>query len=191
VNALGLYGGTFDPVHTGHLLVGRAALEELDLTRLIYIPAARSPFKSGGEATPAHHRLAMLRLALAGRPECEVDDLEIQRGGASYTVETVREYRRRFPEARLFYLIGADHVPQLGAWRESDELARAVEFAVIPRPGEPPGELPPPFRGRRLQGFPLQVSSSLIRQRAQAGRALEPLVPAPVAEYVRNNRLYL
>lgn len=188
---IGLYGGSFDPVHLGHLLVAQAAAEELRLDRVHFIPAARSPFKPGVAPAPAGVRLQLLRLALAGRGGWEVDDQEIRRGGVSYSIDTLREYAHRFPGAGLFYLIGADHVRCLPQWREADELARLARFAVIPRPGETAVTLPPPFRGRQLRGFPLAVSSSQIRERVKAGQAIEPLVPATVAEAIRNNRLYL
>ncbi len=188
---IGLFGGSFDPIHTGHLLVGQSAIEELKLDRLYLIPAARSPFKLDLQPAPAELRLAMLRLALAGRTNCEVDDVEIQRGGTSFTIDTVRYFNSRFPDAKLFYLIGADNVVNLPKWRSADELAQLAEFVVIPRPGETPTPLPPPFRGHHLSGFPFGVSASQIRERAKAGQPLEPLVPATVAEFVRNNRLYL
>ncbi len=188
---IGLFGGSFDPVHTGHLLVAQAAREELELSRLFFILAAQSPFKTGNQFAPAAVRLQLLRLALAGKTSCEVDDQEIHRGGVSFTIDTVRDYVRRFPEAQLFYLIGADNVINLSKWREAGELARLVEFAVIPRPGEAPAPLLPPFRGRVLQGFPFGVSASQIRARVQAGQPIAHLVPAAVAEAIGNNRLYL
>src|SRR5207253_136224 len=98
---------------------------------------------------------------------------EIQRGGVSYTIDTVREYRMRFPAARLFYLIGADHTPLLPKWRDSGELAKLVELVVIPRPGEAVPDLPAPFTGRVLQGFPFGVSSSQIRVRIKGGLPVE------------------
>src|SRR6185295_12159782 len=113
----GLFGGSFDPVHLGHLLVAQAAREELALTRLHFIPASQSPFKPDRQPTPAVDRLRLLRLALAGQDWCELDEQELRRGGVSYTIDTVRDYVRRFPDAQLFYLIGADHVPQLPKWR--------------------------------------------------------------------------
>ena len=188
---IGLFGGSFDPVHQGHLLVAQAAVEELGLERLFFIPAAQSPFKPDHQPAPATERLRLLRLALAGKTNYEVDAQEIQRGGISYTIDTVRDYARRFPAAELFYLIGADNVPMLPQWREAAELARGVEFVVIPRPGQPAATFPPPFRGRQLAGFPFGVSSSQIRARVQAGLQVDQLVPPAVAEAIRNNRLYL
>ncbi|MBI3852677.1 MAG: nicotinate (nicotinamide) nucleotide adenylyltransferase [Verrucomicrobia bacterium] len=188
---LGLFGGSFDPVHLGHLLVAQAAREELELTRLYFIPAAQSPFKPAIEPTPAPLRLRLLRLALAGQMFCEIDDQEITRGGVSYSIDTVRDYTRRFPQAKLFYLIGADHIAQLPKWREAGELAKLVEFVVIPRPGEKSAPLPAPFRGRTLIGFPLGVSSSQIRARVKGRLPIDWLVPPTVAEAIHNNRLYL
>jgi nicotinate-nucleotide adenylyltransferase len=191
VQRIGLFGGSFNPVHLGHLLVAQAAREELALARLFFIPAAQSPFKPGLAPAPAAMRLQLLRLALAGQTECELDDQEIRRGGISFTIDTVRDYARRFPGAELFCLIGADHVGQLPHWREADALARMVEFVVIPRPGEPRVETPPPFRARHLHGFPLGVSSSQVRERIKAGRPVELLVGPAVAEAICKNRLYL
>jgi len=188
---VGLFGGSFDPVHCGHLLVAQAALEELRLSRLFFIPAAQSPFKPNSVPAPASERLRLLRLALAGQNRCELDEQEVQRGGTSFTIDTVRDYARRFPQAELFYLIGADHVPSLPKWREAGELASLAEFVVIPRPGQSPASFPPPFRGQELAGFPLGVSSSQIRARAKAGLSIENLVPAAVAESIRNSGLYL
>jgi nicotinate-nucleotide adenylyltransferase len=188
---IGLFGGSFDPVHLGHLLVAQAAREELDLARLFFIPAAQSPFKPDSQPTAGAERLRLLRLALAGKPWCEMDDQEITRGGVSYTIDTARDYARRFPQANLFYLIGADHVAKLPLWREANELARLAEFVVIPRPGQVGVPFPAPFRGRFLAGFPLGVSSSQIRARAKAGLPIDQLVPAAVAEAIRNNQLYL
>lgn len=188
---IGLFGGTFDPVHLGHLLVARAALEELGLTRLFFIPAAQSPFKAGAPPAPAPLRLQMLRLALAGETACEIDDFEIKRGGMSYTVATLRHYAQMFPGAELFYLIGSDQAALLPEWREPGELARLAEFIVVPRPGEAPAAVPGPFRGRALRGFPVAISSSEIRSRVKAGLPIRHLTPDPVAEAIGNNHLYL
>jgi nicotinate-nucleotide adenylyltransferase len=133
----------------------------------------------------------MLRLALAGHTRFSVDPQEVERGGISYSVETVRVFARRYPEARLYYLIGADHLPQLPRWREAASLAELVEFIVISRPGEANLSAPEPFRTVALNGFPLALSASQIRFRVQAGLPLSGLLPDAVAEAIRNNRLYL
>jgi nicotinate-nucleotide adenylyltransferase len=188
---IGLFGGSFDPIHMGHLLVAQAAREELELTRLYFIPAAQSPFKPDRQPTPAAIRMQLMRLALAGKTWCEVDDQEIRRGGISYSIDTLRDYAARFKGAELFYLIGADNVSQLTKWREAAELAGLARFVVQPRPGETADSFPPPFRGRALQGFPLGISSSQIRNRVKAGQSIEHLVPAAVAQAIHNNRLYV
>jgi nicotinate-nucleotide adenylyltransferase len=187
---IGLFGGSFDPVHLGHLLVAQAACEELGLERLFFIPAAQSPFKPESQPALAALRLRMLRLALAGKSNCEIDAQELERGGVSFTIDTVRDYRRRFPQSEFFYLIGADHMPTLPKWREAEALARLVEFVVIPRPGETPATLPAPFRVRVLGGWPLKLSSSQIRARVQAGLPVDHLVPPGVAAVIREAALY-
>ncbi len=188
---IGLFGGSFDPIHLGHLFVAAAAREELNLARLFLVLAAQSPFKPERQPIPARERLRLMRLALAGWNWCEIDEQEINRGGVSYTIETVRDYATRFPAAQLFYLIGADHASQLHKWRAAEELAKLAQFVVIPRPGQTGLALPPGFRGQQLAGFPVAVSSSQIRARAKAHLPLEPFVPAAVAEAIRNNGLYL
>src|SRR5208282_5998120 len=179
---IGLFGGSFDPVHLGHLLVAQAAVEELGLDRLFFIPAAQSPFKPDSKPAPAAVRLQLLRLALAGKPNCEIDGQEIRRGGVSHTVDTLRDYAKRFPGAKLVCLIGGDHAPKLDEWREASELAKLAEFVVIPRPGEPAVKFPAPFRGRILKGFPVEISSSQIRARVKAGLPVDHLVPPAVAD---------
>ena len=159
-----LFGGSFDPVHLGHLLVAQAAQEELNLNRLYFVPTARSPFKADNVAAGATIRLRLLRLALAGKPWCEVDDQEIRRGGTSYTIDTVSDYAER--------------------------LAAMVEFVVIDRPGLPAVELPAPFRIRRLNGFPVSISSTEIRERVRDRLAIDHLVPSRVAEEIQHNQLY-
>lgn len=188
---IGLFGGSFDPVHLGHLLVAEAAREELDLDRVFFIPTARSPFKPDNQPAPDASRAAMLRMALTGRTRCELDEQEFHRGGVSYTVDTVRDYVKRFPGAELFWLIGADNVAKLPEWHRAMELAELVQFVAIPRPGEAAVSFPAPFRGQMLTGFPIGVSSSQIRARVKAGLPIDPLVPAAVAEMIRNNQLYL
>ncbi len=178
---LGIFGGSFDPIHLGHLLVAQAAVEELGLARIFFIPAAQSPFKTDTQHAPGAERLRWLRLALASKTNCEVDDQEIRRGGISYSVDTLHDYTKRFPGAELFYLIGADNVAKLPEWREPAELARMAEFVVIPRPGQADVPFPAPFRGRFLKGFPLGVSSSQI----------DTLVPSAVEETIRCGGFYI
>jgi nicotinate-nucleotide adenylyltransferase len=131
-----------------------------------------------------------LRLALAGQTRFSVETLEVERGGVSYSIETVRALQSRFPEARLFWLIGADHVVKLPLWREAEALARSVEFVVIPRPGEAPATLPEPYRLHQLTGWPLKVSASEIRERVRRGQTIRHLVPEAVADSVEQAGVY-
>ncbi len=187
---LALFGGSFDPVHLGHLLVAQAAMEELAISWTFFIPAAQSPFKPDRKMAAAPERIRLLHLALQGWCRAKVDLQEINRGGTSYSIETVQSYRARFPGAELFYLIGADHVRQLPKWREAERLAELVEFVVIPRPGEPLEAPAPGFRVRSLRGFPLAVSSSQVRQRVQAGLPIDLLTGSSVAEAIYKRGLY-
>jgi nicotinate-nucleotide adenylyltransferase len=188
---IGIFGGSFNPVHLGHLLVAQAAIEEMELTRLFFVPASQSPFKPESKPASGEDRLRWLRLSLAGCAWAEVDDQEIRRGGVSYTIDTLKDYSRRFAGADLFYLIGADQVAQLSKWKDADDLARLATFVVIPRPGQAQAPLPHPFSGQWLAGLPLAVSSSEIRARIRAGRSISHLVPGPVAEAILNSGLYL
>jgi len=188
---IGLFGGSFNPVHLGHILVAQAALEEFGLDRVVFVPAAQSPFKPGVVLAPGEARERWLRLALAGMTRCEVDRQELDRGGVSYTIETVRAWQAREPGGQLYYLIGGDHVAQLPRWRDAAALAAAVEFLVIPRPGEPQPLPGGPFRCHRLRGFPLALSASQVRERVQQGLPVEALTGPHVAEAIRNSGLYL
>ena len=190
---IGLFGGSFDPVHLGHTMVARAALAELELEQLFIIPAAQSPFKPEQSPAPAADRLAWLRLAFEDEPRCEIDAQEIERAGVSYTIDTVRDYAARFPEAELFYLIGADHVPTLPEWREAAALADAVTFVVVPRPGELEtgvAEFPLSFRGTVLRGKPAAISASDLRKRLRAGESIENFVPPAVAAALNVKHCY-
>ena len=187
---LGIFGGSFNPVHLGHLLVAQAAIEELGLERLFFIPAAQSPFKPENKPAADAVRLQLLRLALAGKTNCEIDDQEIRRGGISYTVDTLRDYAKRFSGTEMFYLIGADNVPKLNEWREPAELARLAEFVAIPRPGGAAAVFPAPFHGQMLRGFPFSVSSSEIRARVKVGLPIEMLVSTAVAEAIHTAKVY-
>ncbi|HTB85700.1 MAG TPA: nicotinate-nicotinamide nucleotide adenylyltransferase, partial [Candidatus Sulfotelmatobacter sp.] len=155
------------------------------------VPVAQSPFKTENQITPAEIRLRLLRLALAGRANCQVDDQETKRGGTSYTIDTLRDYAKRFPAVELFYLIGADNAAKLNEWREPAELAKLAEFVAVPRPGGATPVFPAPFRGRTLKGFPFGVSSSEIRARLKAGLPVENLVPSAVAEAIRESKIYV
>ena len=190
LQSIAVFGGSFDPVHNGHVMIARSALAELELDRLIVMPAAQSPFKPDQTLAPAAARMEMLRAAFSGEPEIEISSWELDRGGVSYSIETLRALAAEHPEAQLFYLIGADHVATLPQWREADALAAAATFVVVPRPGAPEEAFPQPFSGRYLQGKPMAISASEIRTRLRAGRSVANFVPPPVAQLLNSMQIY-
>ena len=187
---IGLFGGSFDPVHSAHVMMARAALNELQLDRLFIIPATRSPFKPEQQPAPDEVRLAMLKAAFEEVAGCEIERLELEREGASYAIDTVRAFGERFPEAELFYLIGADHVPTLPQWREADALAQILTFVVFPRSGGPEVEFPESFTGRCLEGELMDISSRDIRVRMREGKSVGHLVPSAVAGILSKKQIY-
>jgi nicotinate-nucleotide adenylyltransferase len=183
---LGLFGGTFDPPHVGHLLAASDAFEALSLDRLVFIPNARQPLKTGVVPTDAPHRLEMARLTCQDDPRFAVDSIEIDRGGLSFTVDTVREYRKRHPDAALFLLVGEDIIPTLPSWRESAALLEMIELVVLTR-GTSQTESGP---GRRLETRRVDISSTEIRDRVRRGMSVTGFVTDGVAEYIAVNGLY-
>ncbi len=187
---LGLFGGSFDPVHHGHLALARCAREQAALDEVWFIPAAMQPLKPHGPRASAEHRLAMLRLAIAGDPHLKVSALEIERGGVSYTADTLREICAQFPDAKLFFLMGADALHDLPNWREPVEILRLATPLVVRRPGEPPLDNPalPPHEAIEMPA--LDISSSDIRRRLATGESIGELVPAEVVSYIQLHNLY-
>lgn len=189
------FGGSFNPIHHGHLIGARAVAERAGFDRIVLIPNAISPLKlAASQLAAPHHRLAMCRLAVEGDPLFEVDDLELARPGPSYTIDTARELRRRGWQT-VHWLIGADAVPTLPKWHEPDALLNEVAFVVIARPGHALSRagVPPAvahLMDRQVETPQIEISSTEVRSRVTAGRPIRYLVPQAVADYIAHHRLY-
>jgi len=193
-------GGTFDPIHNGHLAMARAAREALDLERVLLVPAGMPPHKQG-EITPFADRLEMVRLAASGTPWLEVSDLEGRRGGISYTVDTLRELAVAHPRAALFFIIGEDTIPELRLWRDLPGILDRARIAAVSRPGPRrsygpllfPGIAPEKLEALerdRIEMAPVPVASREVRRAVARGESIDQLVPPAVAGYIRERGLY-
>jgi nicotinate-nucleotide adenylyltransferase len=196
---LGVLGGTFDPVHLGHLAVAEAARDALGLTEVVLIPAGQPPLKPPRLITPAAHRLAMLRLALADRPYLRVSAMEIERPGPSYTVDTIAKLRQQYGrEDEIYFILGWGNLAELPKWREPARLIRMCYLVAVPRPGWPRPDVKaleaalPGITGRVifLDKPYLDISASAIRERVAKGLPFDHLVPRPVADYIEGHKLY-
>lgn len=201
---IGLYGGSFDPVHRGHLHAARAAREAFDLDRVVFVPAAQSPHKLSTKTADARHRVAMLRLAIEGEPRFEVDELELARPGPSYTIDTVRalpEHLGEPADCEIYLVVGSDNLRGLATWRGASELLERVQPVVVHRDGEPESllegierALGPAAAAKVARGYlrlaPVEVSSTDVRADCGGERALEDDVPPAVLAYIRAHRLY-
>lgn len=199
---LGLYGGSFDPIHFGHLISVCAVAEHFGIERVVLIPAARPPHKRGMSITPFEHRLAMARLAVAGDPLFEVSDAEAHRPGPSFTIDTVDYFRARSgPAVELFWIIGADTLPELAQWHRIAELVARVRIVAAARPGWHSPDLAP-LLAKIGQGPVDQllrdccptpkigISATAIRERVRTKRSVRYLVPDRVVDYISSNGLY-
>jgi nicotinate-nucleotide adenylyltransferase len=186
---IGLFGGTFDPPHTGHLLLALDALDHLALDRLLFVPAARQPLKRGVAMTAPEHRLAMVEALATADFRFAVEASEVARGGLSYTVDTVRALTAAYPDAELFLLMGADTAATLPQWREPEALSLLVQVAVAGR-GTEPVQLPAGFRAQPFPMRRVDISATEIRARVAAGRSIRGFVPDAVAEYIAAHGLY-
>lgn len=192
---IGVMGGSFDPVHIGHTGVAGAVADALGLKRVLLMPAAQAPLRDAGARAPGEHRAEMVRRAIAeaGDERLELCELELARGGTSYTAETLRELRRKHAEDEVVWIVGEDQFARLGSWREPGELARLAEWAVYARPGWVAGGKAPidGLRWARVEAKEAwAVSSSEIRARLARGESVEGLVADKVIEYIRETGLY-
>lgn len=186
---LGIFGGTFDPPHVGHLLASVDAVERLTLDRLVLVPASVQPLKSGLQAADAAHRLAMTRLLVEGDARFEVDPLEIERAGLSYSVDTLRAFAERYPSDERFFILGADVLRTFGRWREPDQVLRLAKLVVMTREdGASPAPLPE--GARAIPSRRVDVSSTEVRARVASGRSLRGFVPDSIAAYIAAHGLY-
>ncbi|HEX7118250.1 MAG TPA: nicotinate-nucleotide adenylyltransferase [Longimicrobiales bacterium] len=187
---LGIFGGTFDPVHLGHLIAAQDAWAALELDRVVFIPAAVPPHKRGRVTAAPQLRLEMLRAATAGDPRFEVSDLELRRPGPSYTVDTLLELRERDPTGALFLLLGVDQFREFHTWRGPEEIARLADLVVLARDGAAASSLPTHFPHRWVAVTRVDISATEIRRRIAARLPVRYLVPAAVEEIIRRERLY-
>jgi nicotinate-nucleotide adenylyltransferase len=187
---LGVYGGTFDPVHLGHLLLARDAMEQLRLEAVLFVPCGQSPFKSRRPLAPAARRLAMLRLGLKHEPRFWLTRCELDRPAPSYAYDTAMEIGEAFPQAKLFWLIGADQLPALDQWHRAEELAALVTFVLLARGA---GEVKDGLGS--VLGLPrprrIDISATEIRHRVKSRLPIDHLVPASIAAYIQRHGLYL
>lgn len=186
---MGLFGGSFDPVHHGHLIVGRVAAEVLGLDTLRFVPAREQPFKLGRHGARPEQRAAMLDLAVAGSPGFGVERAELEREGPSYTVDTLRALHDREPGVRLTLLIGADAAAELRDWHRVEEIPDLATVVVFSRSGVPVPESP--LIARAIEVPAIEISATVIRRRVREGRSIRYWVPDAVAEYIHSHRLYL
>ena len=189
---IGIFGGTFDPIHEGHLAVARAARDEFRLDNVLFIPAYIPPHKQSLDLTPSAYRYRMVEFAIRNEPAFEISDVEISRPGVSYTVDTLRGLHRTFPADEFFWILGADTLKDILTWREPMEVMKLTEFLVAPRKGfsAQTFSLPPACRAHWIRMREYPFSSSEIRSQIAERKPIGHLLPAGVEDYLRRMKLY-
>ncbi|MGF1449206.1 MAG: nicotinate-nucleotide adenylyltransferase [Opitutales bacterium] len=190
----GVFGGSFDPIHLGHLLIAQDACEAFGLERVLFIPASQAPLKSTAPGASDRHRLGMVAAAIEDYPEFKALDIELASGGVSYTVDTVRRLQQQRPGEALFLIIGADQAAQLDRWHAIEELADLAQFLVVERPGFDPEARPSHavegLRLHHIDGHLFEISSTEIRERVARGHRIDFLVHPRVQAYINTHKLY-
>ena len=210
---IGLLGGSFNPIHNAHLRIAAEAQDACRLDRIIFIPAADPPHKALAGGVSFEHRSKMVSMAIAGWPDYKMSNIEEERGGKSYSIDTIRLFREQFPDDDLFFIIGADSFLEIGTWHRYDEIFLLCNLVVVERPGcsvaKPLEALPSAVRGMFffnnetgylthgsgssvffITGSPLEFSSTEIRRLAAAGVDIRNYVPPDVAAYISQQRIY-
>jgi len=198
---IGIFGGSFDPVHNAHLALAEACHRGASLDRVLFVPAAQQPHKPAGPIATAEHRVAMLRLAIGGIPHLEVSEVEIARGGVSYTIDTLQAISQQYPTAKLYLLMGADTLHDLPTWRDPKTICELATPLAVHRPNEPAIDFavladiasPEVIEDARRHAIDmpwLEISSSEIRERVGRGEAIDEMVPSGVARYIGSRNLY-
>ena len=182
---IAIYGGTFDPIHHGHLIVAREALERLGAEQVIFIPARVSPLRKTAPVARDEIRLLMIKAAIENEPGFAVDDCELLRPPPSYTIDTIEQIRQRNSEATIYCLIGEDNVDKLTKWRRFADLEKMVHLVVLDRSGQQPHHAYPIIRRK------IDISATEIRKRVATGRSIRYFVPPAVEEIIRREKLYL
>jgi len=190
---IGFLGGSFDPVHFGHLMAAQDAFEQHGLDKVILVPAAQAPLKPNDVQSTAADRLAMLRAAVEWDHRFEISDYELCKGGISYTIDSVRYFRNLYPHDHLYWIIGGDQLPKLHLWKDIKELAKLIEFIFLERPGHAVREHPdiPGLRLLRCDGHLLAINSTELRDRVRRRLSLDYFVPHKAIVYIREKHLYL
>jgi nicotinate-nucleotide adenylyltransferase len=188
---IGVFGGSFDPPHIGHLVIAEMARRSLDLDVVYFVPAYKPPHKEGSHPTTARDRLSMTKLSVQGNGKLKVSDLELRRRGVSYTVDTVKAFRKRFPAAQLFLIIGSDSLRQFHSWKSPEEILSEVSLIVYRRPRS--GRTNAFLHSTKvsfIKGPRMEISSSDIRKRMQKGKPIRYLVRDNVLSFIEAKKLY-
>ena len=195
LKGLGILGGTFNPVHLGHLVLAEQARELLNLKKIMFVPTNIRPYKSVKTLASAQERYHMLNQAIKGNPYFETSNFEINKGGVSYSVETVKQFRQRYRNITLYFIIGSDFLEEFSIWKDLDKIGKICKFVIAQRPGHPIRKFPLAAQKllKRIQTITissLDISSSDIRNRIKRNKTIRYLVPGQVRKYIVKNKLY-
>ena len=189
--AIGIMGGTFDPIHHGHLVAASEVMNVFHLDKVIFVPTAMQPFKAGRQVTSPEHRYLMTVIATASNPCFDVSRVDIDRGGTTFTVDTLRDIHAQYPDAELYFITGADALEQIAQWRNSENLFEMAHFVGVTRPGHELTSSGLPSRAVSLLKVPaMAISSTDCRERVQQGKPVWYLVPDGVVQYIAKYQLY-
>ncbi|MDI6758557.1 MAG: nicotinate-nucleotide adenylyltransferase [Candidatus Omnitrophota bacterium] len=186
---IGILGGTFNPIHIGHLILAQEARENLGLSKIFFVPTCLPAHKDNSDIAPASCRLAMIRKTISGNKYFFVSDMEIKRGGCSYTIDTIKEFKKRFASDTLYFIIGSDLLKYLDEWKDLSEITQEVEFIAATRPGYPLNKIPSFIKTMAIRA--IDVSGFEIRKAIKDNKSFRYLVPDAVYKYILKKKLYI